>query len=70
MHDGNYSEVCGACSVPLVSPPRDGAGSMCAYLHTEQGQKDFEGIIKGKARDKRVKDTFTNSDAGNTNIGV
>ena len=42
----DYSKVCGACSTPLTSPPRDGPGSMCAYLHTRQGRREFEATLK------------------------
>ena len=42
----DYSKDCAACSTPLTSPPRDGADSMCAYLHTKQGRREFEALLK------------------------
>lgn len=57
----DYSKVCGACSAPLDASPRDGAGSMCAYLHTAPGHKDFERILKGNLERKRLIDEAAES---------
>ena len=48
----DYSTTCGACSTPLTSPPRDGADSMCAYLHTASGRADFKETL-GRARKRQ-----------------
>ena len=53
----DYSKVCAACSTPLTSPPRDGPDSMCAYLHTRQGRRDFERNLKRNRATKRVVDS-------------
>lgn len=50
----DYSKVCGACSTPLDSPPRDGADSMCAYLHTEQGRADFRRTMGVNTRKQEI----------------
>lgn len=42
----DYQTTCGACSTPFTSPPRDGAASMCAYLHTREGRREFEATLK------------------------
>ncbi len=41
----DYTITCAACSAPLTSPPRDGPDSMCAYLHTRQGRREFEATL-------------------------
>ncbi len=53
----DYSKVCGACSTPLTSPPRDGGGSICAYLHTSAGRGDFARIMEGNRKRQRVIDS-------------
>ena len=52
--DVDYSKVCAACSTPMTSPPRDGADSMCAYLHTKQGARDFGRILEGNLRKQSI----------------
>ena len=53
----DYSKVCGACSTPLTSPPRDGAGAMCAYLHTREGRREFERTLKRNRKRQKVVDS-------------
>ena len=57
----DYGKVCGACSTPLTSPPRDGAGSICALLHTPQGRAMFGRILEGNLRKKALIDAVTSS---------
>ena len=52
----DYSTTCGACSTPLTSPPRDGAGAMCAYLHTSVGRSDFAAILASNLKRQAVID--------------
>ena len=52
----DYSKTCAYCSTPLTAPPRDGADSTCAYLHTRQGRRDFERIMKRNRATKAVVD--------------
>lgn len=52
----DYSKDCAACFTPLTSPPRDGGDSMCAYLHTRQGRREFERTLKRNEATKRVID--------------
>ena len=46
----DYSTACAACSTPLSSPPRDGADSMCALLHTEQGRAELTRLRENRER--------------------
>ena len=55
----DYAVTCGYCSTALNSPPRDGADSVCAYLHTAPGRKDFERILKGNLEKQRIVDGVT-----------
>lgn len=50
----DYAVTCGYCSTALNSPPRDGADSVCAYLHTRAGRRDFERTLKRNRATKRV----------------
>lgn len=52
----DYSKDCAACSTPMTSPPRDGTDSMCAYLHTRAGRRDFARNLKRHRATKRVVD--------------
>lgn len=50
----DYQTTCGACSTPLTSPPRDGADSMCAHLHTAAGQAAFMAICHANRRKQEI----------------
>lgn len=52
----DYSKICGACSMPLDRPAKIGYSSLCGYLHTEQGRRDFERTLKRNKATKGVVD--------------